>query len=1087
MIFPRLVDGEINDGTDFAVDSSILLYGDCTDAAIAKNGSAQGIHARERSANVVALARYPLRSLPDVSGGSEPGGTDSATTRTAVTDDDDTATRVVSAGEPALRSDNGSAETPYSGDTAGFAREVLPMLLRARLDSGAETRLGRYFLLRVLGAGGMGVVFSAYDEELDRKVALKVLGGRADDGTTGRARIRREAQALAKISHPNIVQIYEVGEEDGQIYLVMELIDGDNLRDWLTLDKRGWREVVARWIDAGRGLAAAHSAGLIHRDFKPDNAIVGDDGRVRVVDFGLARSGDGRDGSIYASSRADLRSGRSKEDNSHLTGSSDDTTLTVVGTLLGTPAYMSPEQHLREPVDHRADIFSFCVSLFEGLYGERPFAGRGKALAEAVLRGEIREPPPDTDVPLWVRRAVLRGLDPDPDRRWQDMDALLAALADDPAIRRRRFAGFAGVAIAAALIGGLAREAADEPSQNPCADAGASIDAVWSDDRAAALAASFEETGLVYADATWSLTQPKIDAYVDAWRATSRAACEDTYVHHRQSDELLDRRLACLREREREVTALVRSLAEGGPAAVDNAVEASEALTPLARCDAELLVHDRVAPPPDEATAAKVEAIREELARIKATADAGRPREVIDAAADAVTRAEALDYPPILGEAHLRRGLLEQKVGDNSDCEGSFVAAWYASLAGNDDETALLVATYMPRVLAERPDRHDEAELWLGTADALSRRRGSTPRDRLYRLDNLARLAKQEGRYAEAATHLEEALGIAQTEYGATSSETALVHESLGHARRLLGDYTAAAGHVDLALASVRERHGDEHPKLAAVLQSQALILTRIGDHPGSEAANREALRLTEQAYGPDSPRLAYMLNDLGVSACGRGRYAEAEANYRRAIDLRVTAFGREHMLVTTVLYNLGTCLLHQEERRAEAAALFAETLAIRERLVGPEHPKVAFPLLGLGDLAADTGRLDEAEAYYQRALTIRETSLGPEHPRVAFPLSALAELALKRGTPETALELAERALRLRGKATDEPAELAELRFIIAQARFASDPDRRGDSLALAQQARATIDPSQTQTIAEIDTWLEAHADPAGMSGQRHR
>ena len=999
--------------------------------------------------------------------------------------DDDTATRVVSDGEPAPGSDHGSSGPPYSDDTAGFAREVLPVLLRARLDSGADTRLGRYSLLRVLGAGGMGVVFSAYDEELDRKVAIKVLGGRADDGTTGRARIRREAQALAKISHPNIVQIYEVGEEEGQIYLVMELIDGDNLRDWLTLDKRSWREVVACWIDAGRGLAAAHGAGLIHRDFKPDNAIVGGDGRVRVVDFGLARSGDSRDGSISASSRASRGNPRSTDGTRSITGSSDETTLTVVGTVLGTPAYMSPEQHLRDTVDHRADIFSFCVSLAEGLYGERPFAGRGKALAEAILRGEIREPPADSDVPLWVRRAILRGLDPDPDRRWQDMDALLSALADDPAIRRRRFAGFAGVAIAAALVGGLVREAAEEPPQDPCAGAATSIDAVWSDERAASLAAGFAATGLIYADATWSHAQAKIDAYVDAWRATSRSACAETYVHHRQSDELLDRRLACLREREREVTALVRSLAEGGPAAVDNAVEASEALTPLARCDAELLVHDRVAPPPDEATAAEVELIREELARIKATADAGRPREVIDAAADAVTRAEALDYPPILGEAHLRRGLLEQKVGDNSGCEGSFVAAWYAALAGDDDETALLVATYMPRVLADRPERHDEAGIWLGTAEALSRRRGTTARDRLFRLDNLARLAKQGGRYAEAAAHLEEALSVAQAEYGATSSETALVHESLGHARRLLGDYPAAAVHVDLALASVRERHGDEHPKLAAVLQSQAMILTRIGDHAGSEAANREALRLTEQAYGPDSPRLAYMLNDLGVSACERGRFAEAEANYRRAIDLRVAAFGREHMLVTTVLYNLGSCLHQQDERRTEAGELFAETLAIRERLVGPEHPKVAFPLLGLGDLAADTGRFDEAEAYYQRALTIRETSLGPEHPRVAFPLGSLAELALKRGTPEAAIELAERALRLREKATDEPAEFAELRFVIAQARFASAPDRRGDALALAQQARATIDPSQTKTIAEIDAWLAAHAVATGSEQAR--
>ncbi len=1018
-------------------------------------------------------SRADLCDPPDVGGGSEQGVTESALTRVA---DDDTATRIVADDGPAVGGDSVSAAIPYSGEsTGGFAQEVLPVLLRARLDSGAETRLGRYSLLRVLGTGGMGVVFSAYDEELERKVAIKVLGGRADDGTTGRARIRREAQALAKLSHPNIVQIYEVGEENGQIYLVMELIDGDNLREWRTLDDRSWQDVVACWMDAGRGLAAAHRAGLIHRDFKPDNAIVGHDGRVRVVDFGLARSGEGRDGNISSSGRL-FSSDASSQGRINLTGSNDDATLTVVGTLLGTPAYMSPEQHLREPVDHRADIFSFCVSLFEGLYGERPFVGRGKELTRAVLCGEIRPPATESDVPQWVRRAVLRGLEVNPENRWQDMDALLAALADDPAARRRRFAGFAGVALAAALVGGLVRGASEDPPPDPCAGAGASIDAVWSPDQAAALAASFKETGLVYADVTGSRVQAKIDAYVEAWRATSVAACEDTHVHHRQSDELLDRRLACLREREREVLALVRSLTEGGSSAVNHAIQASESLTPLTRCDAELLLHDRVVPPPNEATAAEVEEIREELARIKATSDAGRPREVVEAAAEAVTRAEALDYPPILGEANLRRGLLEQKIGDDSGCEGSFQAAWYAALAGDDDETALLVATYMPRVLARRPDRHDEAELWIGTAEALGRRRGATEQDRLYLLANRARLAKQGGRYAEAAEHLKEALAIAEAEYGPTSSEAALVHEDIAHGQRLLGDYAGALVHVELALASIRERHGDEHPKLAAVLQSQAMILSHIGDHERSDAAVREALRLTEQAYGPDSPRLAYMLNDLAVSACDRGRFAEAEADYRRAIDLRVSTFGREHMLVTTLLYNLGICLTHQEERRAEAHDLFVETLAIRERIVGPEHPKVAFPLLGLGALATEEGRFDEAEAHLLRALAIREASLGPEHPRVAFPLADLAKVAIRRGRPEAALDLAERALRLHEKATDEDAELADTRFLVAQARFASSPEAQEDAIALARHARATIEPSQTETIAEVDAWLADHA-----------
>ena len=382
-------------------------------------------------------------------------------------DRSDSATRIVDDPESTDGTgSNASTTAPHHG----FASDAFSALLRAQLGRGVQTRLGRYLLLRILGEGGMGVVFSAYDEELDRRVAIKVLSVPATGGTTGRARIRREAQALAKVSHPNIVQIYEVGEEAGQIYLVMELIDGDNLRVWQAAATRSWREVLARWLEAGLGLAAAHKAGLIHRDLKPDNAILGRDGRVRVGAFGLARSGDQPEPALPSTP------GHEREG----------TTLTVAGTLLGTPAYMAPEQHLRLPVDHRADIFAFCVSLYEGLYGERPFAGHGAALAIHVNSERLREAPRGAKVPLWLRRVVVRGLRADVALRWQDMDTLLAALARDPAARWRRIAGVVTLVTGAAVAGNLVRDVAiaERPA---CADVGAAMDAVWTDGRAPAI------------------------------------------------------------------------------------------------------------------------------------------------------------------------------------------------------------------------------------------------------------------------------------------------------------------------------------------------------------------------------------------------------------------------------------------------------------------------------------------------------------------------------------------------------------------------------------------------------------------------
>jgi tetratricopeptide (TPR) repeat protein/predicted Ser/Thr protein kinase len=965
---------------------------------------------------------------------------------------------------PAITDRKGSA----TGSMDSFAREVFSALLRSRVNSGAKTRFGRYLLLRLLGEGGMGVVFSAYDEELDRRVAIKILNVDASGGTMGRTRIRREAQALAKVSHPNIVQIYEVGEEDGQIYLAMELVDGDNLRAWQAGASRSWREVLARWIDAGRGLAAAHKAGIIHRDLKPDNAILGRDGRVRVVDFGLARSGD-------------LPEIVELVEHGPAPAHREDEALTLAGTLIGTPAYMAPEQHLRMPVDHRADIFAFCVSLYEGLYGERPFDGHGAALAIAVNGGHVREAPRGSKVPKRLRRVLLRGLRVDLAERWQDMDTLLAALADDPALRWRRIAGVGALVLGAAAAGNLlqAEPIDDRPA---CTEAGAAIAAVWNDGRAEAIGAALAATGLPHAADTWTRARALVDAQVAAWRAASVAACEDTHIHRRQSPALLESRRACLHERERELAALLASLAGGGEAAVDHAIEASAGLTPISKCSAEVVLRDRVVPPGDLALAAVVEALRDELARIKATADAGRPGEVAAAIDAVITRAEASGYLPILAEAQLRRGLLRESSGDSKAAEAALTAAWWAALASDHDEIALRAAGYLSSVFGAQTERHGEAMVWIQNAHAVARRRGLTPKDDLVRLRNLAVLEESAGRYSAASARLTEALTIAEAEYGPDSAEVCHMHEVLGLVQRQTGEYAAAREHIDRALEITRKTHGEEHPKLAVILQSKAMVLTVIGDNAAADAVTLEAIRLTERAYGVDSPRLAFMLNDLAVTTCERGGLVEAESLYRQALALRIAAYGREHMLVTTVLYNLGSCLAGEETRRDEARALFAEVLAIRERLVGEEHPKVAFPLLGLGGLAVEGGRLDEAERLYRRALKIREKSLGAEHSRLSFPLAGLAGVALARDRPRDAAPLAERALRLHEKATSQAKELAEDRFMVARA-LAPDPSQSGRARSLAELARegfAAGGAVMAEELAQVDAWLVKHPPGSG-------
>ncbi|HEY2902233.1 MAG TPA: bifunctional serine/threonine-protein kinase/formylglycine-generating enzyme family protein [Polyangia bacterium] len=303
------------------------------------------------------------------------------------------------------------------------------------------TLVGRYLVVERLGAGAMGVVYAAYDPKLDRKIALKLLRPKEGVGDQARrtARLEREAQAIAKLSHPNVVGIFDVGVHEGQVFMAMEYLAGGTLHDWVAAKKRPWREIVKMFIEVGHGLAAAHVEGLIHRDFKPENVLLDKNGAPKVVDFGLVRLSAAADltesGAIERSASGESES-QSVEPSPRAGGSAS---LTRTGALTGTPAYMAPEQFLGKPIDARTDQFAFCVALYEALYGERPFAGETVlSLADSVTEGRMRALAKGTDVPAWVRACVIQGLRVDPTERYSEIDQLLAVLANDPIARRRR-------------------------------------------------------------------------------------------------------------------------------------------------------------------------------------------------------------------------------------------------------------------------------------------------------------------------------------------------------------------------------------------------------------------------------------------------------------------------------------------------------------------------------------------------------------------------------------------------------------------------------------------------------------------------
>lgn len=310
-------------------------------------------------------------------------------------------------------------------DASPRGQDLVARLARAGIEAKLfgepmqQIRVGRYEVLAELGTGGMGVVYRALDPELDREVALKLLrpaGTTRHDPETARARLVREARAMARLSHPNVLTVHEVGTFEDQVFVAMEYVEGRTLTEWLAQAERPWQEVLDAFLDAGRGLAAAHDKGIVHRDFKPENAMVSDDGRVLVLDFGLARSAEAPP---------------LEEELHPIDTSAFDASLTLTGALVGTPAYMAAELYAGKAADERSDQFAFCVALWEAVYRQRPFLGSSLgALAQAVMDGDIRSPIGVGGRPAWLRRVLERGLAVDPGERWPSMHALLEAIAD---------------------------------------------------------------------------------------------------------------------------------------------------------------------------------------------------------------------------------------------------------------------------------------------------------------------------------------------------------------------------------------------------------------------------------------------------------------------------------------------------------------------------------------------------------------------------------------------------------------------------------------------------------------------------------
>jgi tetratricopeptide (TPR) repeat protein/tRNA A-37 threonylcarbamoyl transferase component Bud32 len=939
--------------------------------------------------------------------------------------------------------------------------------------------IGRYVVLSKLGAGAMGVVLAAYDPELDRKVALKLLKNQRGPALgNARARLQREAQALAKLDHRNVVGVHDVGTHEGQLFVGMEYVEGRTLGEWIKSAKggpRSWHEVVRVFAEAGRGLAAAHEAGLVHRDFKPDNVMLGKDGRVRVMDFGLARAAADDEGGADDKSRETSPDSASVVDRLTTGSNALSSDLTQTGSMLGTPAYMAPEQ-FGGKVDARSDQFSFCVALYEALHGERPFRGSSlQALVLSMIEGEVLPAPKNSTVPTWLRRVILRGLLPEPEKRWASMTELLAALADDPSVRRRKWWAIAGVV--ALLAGGTwGVVAALERDTQTCKGFEAKLEGVWDEARRTELESAFEQTGLPYAAATWERVQPWLDDYTTAWVIAREEACEATH-RGEQSGELLDLRMACLDERLTHVKATVDVLANADQAVVDKAVQAVTSLPTLERCaDIETLTAN-VRPPDDPEVAERVEQLGVRLAEARALQAAGKYAEGLELANTVVAEAQSLDYEPLMVRAWLAQGILQDKSGEFGEAETTLRRAYEHALGLKMLDEAASASTLLVFVVGSQLARYEDGRRWAEHAKPLARAIG-TDEARADYLVHLGLVAYEEGKYPEARGHHEQALAIREKALGPDHPAVGSTHNNLGSDTFSEGKLDEARAHYERALAIHERALGPEHPSVAMAHNNLGNVALDEGKLDEARGHYERALAIREKALGPDHPFVASTHNNLGLVAEREGKLDAARSHHERALAINEKARGSEHPSVAMSLNSLGL-VAEWQGKLDEARRYHERALAINEKALDPDHPALGDSHRHLGKLALSGEKFDEARGHYERALAIYEKVLGPDHIEVAYPLTGLGTALLSLGETSEALPHLERALTIRSSNTDDPTNLAQTRFALARALWNAPAEQGRDrdrARELAELARgAYVEAGEKSAVEEIDIWLGEH------------
>ncbi|MCB9717040.1 MAG: tetratricopeptide repeat protein [Myxococcales bacterium] len=851
---------------------------------------------------------------------------------------------------------------PHGVASTDLERQLVFAEVHAGLFGSARpVDVGRYIITGRLGHGGMGVVYRAYDPQLDRRVALKVLhpheAGRAD--SSHRERLLREARALGRLAHPNVVAVHDVGTVGEQVYVAMELVEGPPLDRWLAAEPRSTTEILRVFAAAGRGLLAVHEAGLVHRDFKPSNVIVGDDGRVRVVDFGLAKP------VLDATPSCDAERGPTPG-----SPSPGDGALTRRGAVVGTPLYMAPEQARGVPGDARTDQYAFCVVLHEALHGRRP--------------GAVQPSPARTTrrVPMRVQRALSRGLSTRPEDRFAGMGPLVAILERPPPAR----AWLVGGVATATLLGAWALTG--EPP-DPCVDSAAAMDGIWSDEARSGLASRLASP-LPHLQGTWDRIEQRLDARADAWRAMAHDNCEASRARGEQSETTRSRRAACLDGRLDETAAMLEVLGSTEPERLSQALLALDGLPPVSRCAAGAQLALGVPTSEVDPQAAREIRYRESRLRVQLQV-AMDGQGALEQAQALVADAEALGDGPLVAETKHRLARVHAWSGDYEAAATTLREAIAVAMEHRHEEIEAQARTELARVLMVRGELAAAREARVGALAAA--RRWGQPRALAIALRTSAMVQQADEHLDEARADYERALAVAQRIDGG-ALVVVQTRTALGTLLAQRGELEAAAEQFERALAGSIAELGPDHPRITPALTSLAAAHHELGQLSRAREEYERALRLQRSVLPPGHPDLARTMTSSAETALALGDLEHASTLASEALEIFEQRLGPEHPDVAWASEILALVRRAEGDGPGEAAA-WTKVVGVREVRLPAGHPELAEGWLALAAARLRAGASAEARAAAERARAVA-TDGGHD------PLRARAEAMLADMQPST-------------------------------------------------------------------------------------